>query len=156
MSRDLTGGLLIGAGIGFGIAWLVRSLGNGDQERIIILKTRADGTPGIAKQPEYVEIRKGKKLTWWVANQTQASVDVSIQNWRDAQGNPKTPAVNPDLDANDVDQPAQNQLSRRVPAGAVRKIQSKARPPAFLFEEVHYDVFLNGNFGLDPIVKLTP
>lgn len=153
MSRKATGGLLFGAGIGFGIAWFLKMLGNGDQERIIILKTGAKGTLCM-KKPDDVEVRKGKKLTWWIVNQSEWDVEVSLRNWRDADGQPKAPAVDPSPDQKDPDEPPQDDLSRMVPQGKVRKIQSRARRPALLFEEVYYDVYLNGSLGADPIVKL--
>jgi hypothetical protein len=152
--NDKTTGFLFGAGIGLGVAWVVRMLGNGDQERIIILKTGDKGTLCMRK-PDDVVIQKKKKLTWWVVNLSTSDVDVSIRNWRDEKGNPKTAAV--ESDPNDQDDPPQNQLSRTVPHGTVRKIRSKARAPlGLLFEDVHYDVYLNGSPGADPIVKLTP
>jgi len=153
---DKTTGFLFGATLGLGIAaWFLRMLGNDDKERIIILKTGSNGALCM-KKPEDVEIRKHKKLTWWVVNLSKADVDVSLVNWRDENGNRKDPAVN--ADPNDHDEPPQNQLSRTVPQGTARKIRSKAREPepAFLFEKVYYDVYLNGNPGADPIVKLTP
>lgn len=152
MSNKTTG-FLFGAGIGLGVAWFLRMLGNGDQERIVVLKTSTNNTLCM-KNPEDVEVRKNKKLTWWVVNLSQWDVDVSMQNWRDAKGNPKDPAGN--AEPNDHDEPPQNQLSRTVPRGTVRKIRIKARGPAkALIEEVRYDVYLNGNLGADPIVKLT-
>jgi hypothetical protein len=147
-----TTGILVGAGIGFGLAWLFGRRGQDDQERIIILKTRPDGTAGIEKAPDDVEIRAGKRLTWWVANQSNLEVDVSLQHWTDAGGRPRPPAVDPDPEWDDRDQ--QDGLFRRVPPGQVRKIRAKARRPMGLFEEVYYDVYLNGSPGVDPIVKL--
>ena len=45
---------------------------------------------------------------------------------------------------------------RMVRQGQVKKIRSKARSPeAIIFpEEVYYDVYLNGDRAVDPIVKL--
>jgi hypothetical protein len=89
MSNKTTG-FLFGAGLGLGVAWVLRMLGNGDQERIIILKKGAKGTLCM-KPPDDVEVRKGKKLTWWIVNQSPWDVEVSIRNWKDEKGQPKTP-----------------------------------------------------------------
>ena len=149
-----TTGLLFGAGIGLGIGWLIARGGKSDAERIMILKKRPNGQPGLELAPDDVEVRAGKRLTWWVVNLTDLDVEVSFTNWRDEDNQPKAPAVNADPD-NDGDDP-QNGLSRMVRKGKVKKIRSKARSPeAIVFpEEVYYDVYLDGDLAVDPIVKL--
>ena len=42
-----TTGLLFGAGIGLGIGWLIARGGKSDAERIMILKKRPNGQPGL-------------------------------------------------------------------------------------------------------------
>ena len=57
-----------------------------------------------------MEVRAGKRLTWWEVNLTDLDVEVSFTNWRDEDNQPEAPAVNADPD-NDGDDP-QNGLSR--------------------------------------------
>jgi hypothetical protein len=148
-------GLVFGAGIGLGIGWLVARGGKNDNERIMILKKRPNGTPGLDLPPDDVEIRAGKRLTWWIVNLTDLNVEVSIKNWRNQNNVPKPPAVSADPDDDEGDD-RQNGLSRMVGSGTVKKIRSKARLPEGIIvpEEVYYDVYLNGVPAVDPIVKL--
>jgi hypothetical protein len=146
---------VLGAGFGFAIGWLIARAGDSDHERVMILKKRSDGKPGLEAPPEYVEIRKGKKLTWWIVNQTGMDVLVSLKKWRDLNDNYKDPAVIPQPDQTDSEDP-QEGLSRLVRDGKVRKIRSRARAPEniLLPEILKYDVYLNDELALDPIVKL--
>jgi hypothetical protein len=165
MRKESLTGLLIGAGTALGIAWLfgpklaalLRGGNAGDKERTIVLKTRASGEPGINEidsDLETVVVRKNKHLTWWVINESDAAVLVSLENWKDGSGG-SIPAVDPDPD--DHDQPPQSGLSREVPKNKKRPIRGKARGPlSGNSEEVHYDVYLDTKPAADPIVKLTP
>ena len=49
-----TTGLLFGAGIGLGIGWLIARGGKSDAERIMILKKRPNGQPGLELPPDDV------------------------------------------------------------------------------------------------------
>jgi hypothetical protein len=152
--RNKTAGMLFGAGLGAGVVWLISRAAKDDNERIMILKTRPDGSPGIEMLPEDVVVRSGKKLVWWVANLSDSDVVVSIRNWRNSAGQPKAPAVSADPDDIELDDDPQHGLSRKVRKGKVKKIRSKARLPAGITEEVRYDVYLDNDLGADPIVKL--
>lgn len=153
--RKVTVPAVIGGGIGFAVGWLVaRASAEVKHERIIIVKERPDGSPGLELQPDDVELREDMVLTWWVVNLTDQKVKVSIVNWR--EGNtPRPAAVRPSPDDFDAEDP-QVELSRKVPKKKVRKIRAKARRPQGIVasEKLRYDIYLNDQPALDPIVKL--
>ena len=153
--KKKTSGLLIGAA-GLGLAWTFRErlLALFEANATIVLKTRPDGSAGIGNLTDSVKVRNNRHVTWTVINNATVDAVVSLQNWNDGDGNQKPPAANADPDENDRDQPSQEGLSRRVPAGKRRKIRGRARPPIGKVEDVHYDVFVNGQLGVDPIVRL--
>lgn len=153
--KKKTAGLLIGAA-GLGLAWAFREklLGLFEANATIVLKTRPDGSAGIGNLTDYVKVRNNRHVTWTVINNATVDAVVSLQNWNDGSGNPKPPATNGDPDENDRDEPFQEGLSRKVPAGKRRKIRGRARAPIGKVEDVHYDVFLDGQLGADPIVRL--
>ena len=158
--------VLIGAGAGVGLGWLLRPFllhlfgggggGGGNRDTDILLADNSKGNPCIKKQPDDVEIKQNKHLTWEVKNNSSSDVVISMRNWRDAQNQPVTPATDPDPDPNDHERPPQRGLSREVPSGHKRKIRGKSRAPRGNEEEerVYYDVFVGEEKGTDPIVKL--
>jgi len=153
--KKKTAGLLIGAA-GLGLVWAFRDrlLALFEANATIVLKTRPDGSAGIGNLTDYVKVRNNRQVTWTVINNATVDAVVSLQNWNDGSGNPKEPATNADPDDSDRDEPAQDGLSRKVPAGKRRKIRGRARAPIGKVEDVHYDVFLDGQLGADPIVRL--
>ena len=153
--KKKTAGLLIGAA-GLGLAWAFRErlVALFEANATIVLKTRPDGSAGIGNLTDYVKVRNNRHVTWTVINNATVDAVVSLQNWNDGSGNQKPPAANGDPDENDRDEPFQEGLSRKVPAGKRRKIRGRARAPIGKVEDVHYDVFLDGQLGADPIVRL--
>ena len=154
--KKKTAGLLIGAGAGLGLMWTFRDrlLGLFEASATIVLKSRPDGSAGIGNLTDYVKVRRDRHLTWTVINNSTVDGVVSLQNWNDGSGHPTEPATTADPDEHDHEHPPQEGLSRRVPAGKRRKIRGKARSPLGKSEDVHYDVFLDGHPGADPIVRL--
>ena len=147
-----TVGLLFGVGAGIGIAWLFRRhlFGFGPEVRYIVLEEDR-GTCRVVTKPAYVTLSHGQKLTWLVTNNCAHDVEVCLTNWNDGHGHPKNPAVDPDPDPHD---PGQLGLCRKVPSGQSRKIKSKGKRPTYSSEIFHYDVYLDGSLGADPIIKL--
>jgi hypothetical protein len=150
-----TAGFLIGVGAGLGAIWALRDHLTAllDASATIELKSRPGGA-GVNTATEVVKVKQNHRLTWTVINNSTVDVLVSIQNWTDGQGQQRPPAVNPDVDGNDPEEPHQEGLTRRVPAGKRRKIRGKGRAPQGTVEEVHYAIFLDGQAALDPIVRL--
>src|SRR4051812_41448554 len=153
--------VLIGIGAALGLGWLVRPFlfalfggERGDKKRDIVLGTDANGDPYIKEPVKDVELKHNKHLTWWVINESEHNVVVSMINWRDDQHNRRPAAV--DADPNDHDDPPQIDLSRKVPKGKKRPIRGKGRAPEGKSgeEDVYYDIFLDKKLGSDPIVKL--
>jgi hypothetical protein len=149
---------LLGAGLG--LAWIFR------KEWFRFLSSSADielkplgkDKAGIYDQTQCVTVKKNNHLTWTIDNQSGIDVKVTIKGWSDGKGKEKRPAVDPDRDSEDKDEPPQekNDLERLVPAGKKRKIRGRARPPAdgLEHEYVYYVTYLNDEPGEDPIVKL--
>ena len=147
-------------GAGLGLAWIFRDelFALFSSTADIELKPLGKDKAGINDQTQYVEVKKNHHLTWTIDNQSCIDVKVTIQDWTDGKRNEKTPAVDPDPDSDDKDEPPQEEkgLTRLVPAGKKRKIRGLARPPADGrdHEYVYYVTYLNGEPGEDPIVKL--
>lgn len=154
--KKSTAGLLIGAGAGFGLLWFFRDHFTvlADASATIELKSRPGGSAGVNSVTEVVKVKQNHRLTWTVVNNSPVDVLVSIQNWNDGGGRERPAAVDPDADPNDPDEPRQENLTRRVPAGKRRKIRGKARAPQGKVEDVFYVIYLNGQPALDPIVRL--
>jgi hypothetical protein len=150
-----TAGLLIGIGTGIGLAWIVinRLRGAGDQTADIVVEPGSGGgPPGIDVTPE-VTVKQNRHVRWLVDNRTQQDVVVALADWQDLSHRPVEAAVT--AAADDNEQPPQDNLSRRVPAGKRRQIRGRARGPRMaLVEAVKYSVYLDSALAVDPIVKL--
>lgn len=149
-------------GAGLSLAWIFREelFGLLPAGADIELKPLGKDRAGICDQTQYVKVRSHRHLTWTIDNRSDIDVKVTIKDWTDGKGKQKQPAVNPDRDPEDEDEPLQEKdsLERLVPAGKKRKIRGRARPPAddLDHEYVYYVTYLNDEPGEDPIVKLTP
>jgi hypothetical protein len=144
-----TAGLLIGAGAGAALVWAVRrGLINlfPRQHRYVVLDDDG-GTCRVKTKPDELYLVRKQKVTWHITNNCGKDFEVSLTNWKDEQGNRKSPAVDPDGEES-------GELSRHVPAGETRDINGKARAASVFLETFFYDVYLNGQPAADPIVKL--
>ena len=151
-------GLLIGAGAGLGLVWLIRR-GLLDRlpfdvfpplDREIVLTEDSPGHCRVTVKPKEAWLVTAQKLTWHVTNNCTADHTVSLRNWDDGHGD-YFPAVDPVEDPND---PGQDGLSRHIKAGKKGKIRSKAKMPDRPWQTFTYDVFVDGEAAADPIVKL--
>ena len=146
-------GLLIGAGAGIGLFWLIRR-GLIDifppLDREIILTQDPDGLCRVTIKPKEVWLISNQKLTWNVTNNCKKDIAVSLQNWDDGEGS-DSPAVDPVYDPDD---PGQEGLERTVKAEKKGKIRSKGKVPNHPWHTFTYDVYLDGKPAADPIVKL--
>ena len=157
MSKKTTG-ILIGAGAGLALVWLLRDRLTAlfDVRAEIIVKTGRDGNPHVDFVTDEVTVRRNKNVKWSVHNHSDADVLIALADWEDENHQPVAPAVDPDPD--DHDHPPQKGLTREVPAGNRRPIRGRARAPhgPSKDEKVKYAVYLNDHLEVDPIVKLTP
>src|SRR5688500_14341364 len=145
--------LLIGAGVGVGLLWLIRR-GLLDLfprvDRQILLTQDPDGLCRVSVKADEAWLVSNQKLTWHVTNDCDKDITVSLQNWDDGAGS-HSPAVDPVYDPDD---PGQEGLAREVKAHKKGKIRSKAKVPDHPLQTFTYDVYLDGLPGADPIVKL--
>jgi hypothetical protein len=152
-----TAAILIGAGAGFGLAWLFRKflLAAMDAEARIEVEDGKDGAPRVSYVTAEVLVRRNGHVRWFVNNHSASDVKISLADWQDLNHHPVSPAVEPEAD--DSEQPEQVDLSRYIPAGKHRQIRGRARGPhAALIEPVKYSVYLGSDLAVDPIVKLVP
>jgi hypothetical protein len=150
-----TAGLLIGIGAGIGLACVIinRLRAGGDQTADIIIEPGTGGGPPIVDVTPEVTVKRNKHVRWLVDNRTQQDALVSLADWQDRSHRPVEAAVA--AAADDNEQPPQENLSRRVPAGRRRQIRGRARGPRMaLVESVKYSVYLDSALAVDPIVKL--
>ena len=157
MSKKTTG-MLIGAGAGLALVWLLRDKVAalfGDVRADIIVKTGKDGEPHVVYVTDEITVKRNKHAKWWVDNRSNADVVIALADWEDANHQPVPAAVDPDPD--DHDHPPQNGLTREVPRDKRRPIRGRARAPqgGASAEKVKYAVYLGTNLEVDPIVKLT-
>ena len=100
----------------------------GDQTADIVVEPGNGGTPPIVHVTPEVTVKKDKHVRWLVDNRTQEDVVVSLADWQDLSHRPVESAVA--AAPNDNQQPPQDNLSRRVPAGRHRQIRGpRSRPP---------------------------
>ena len=154
--RKTTVAVLIGAGAGLAIAWLLRSRFGVmlDEPAEIVVEPGEGGLPRVTFVTPTVTVKKHKHVRWTVINRSTHDVGIALADWQDLSHRPAPPAVDPDPD--DPEHPPQNGLSRSVPAGKRRPIRGRARAPqGGAFEEpVKYSVYLGADLAVDPIVKL--
>jgi hypothetical protein len=152
-------GLLIGAGAGLGLLWLVRDKIAGlFDKRATIDVEDVSGVPRVTFVTEEVTVKENKHVRWMVENRSQQSVTISLADWQDLKHQPVSPAVQADPD--DDKKPPQKDLSREVPSGKKRPIRGRARAPKHNANEepdeesVKYSVYLGKDVAVDPVVKL--
>jgi hypothetical protein len=148
--RKKTIGVVVGAGAGLGLLYLLRAgaFDIFDKEREIVIDDDGAGVK-VAVKPADASLVSTQKITWRVTNQSSHNVKVSLGNWRDPGGD-DNPAVNPAPDGND---PGQDGLSRVVSSGRTKKIRARAKAGYFL-ATFHYDVIIGETTLADPIIKL--
>jgi hypothetical protein len=153
--RKTTAAMLIGAGAGLVLAWLLRSrfgaMFNVPAE--IIVEDDGD-QPRVTFVTDRVTVKKDKHVRWMVINRSRHDVGIALAGWQDLSHRPAPAAV--DADPDDHEHPPQNGLSRPVPARQRRPIRGRARAPqgGALEEQVKYSVYLGADLAVDPIVKL--
>jgi hypothetical protein len=152
-------GLLLGVGAGLGLVWFCRNqiAAMFDKRVDLEVEDQTDGPRVVEVLPETVTVKHNGHVRWTVHNHSQQDVMISLQDWQDSSHEPVAPAVDPAPDDNE--QPPQDGLSRKVPAGKKRPIRGRARKPQkdgaeVDEEEVKYAIFLDGGLAVDPIVKL--
>lgn len=150
-----TAGLLIGAGAGLVLGWLLRDRFTRilDTPAEIVVDTGKDGRPRVTFVTAEVTVKKNKHLRWQVTNRSTTDVLIALADWQDGKKEPVPPAV--DADPDDHEHPPQRGLSRQVPANKKRPIRGRARAPREgNVEKVKYAVYLDHELAVDPIVKL--
>jgi hypothetical protein len=144
MKKETTG-LLFGAGVGALLGWLIGGKVSREVKKVpITLKKRSDGTCGVEKVPD-VEISSFfGPLQWVITNPKNlgcGTVTVRIDNWtKDRQ-----PSEPPVITVGNFEREVQPGQHKTIPAAGF---------PAMEYGDYHYDVLLDGERALDPIVKL--
>jgi hypothetical protein len=142
-------GLFVGVGVGAALAYFFRGRLLGTTfPRPIILKMK-NGKCGIEAEPAPVTLSKFRddKILWEISNPASTGCEgrreVCIDNWR--------------LNGHPTDEPPVHNaegLCRQVQAGGpTKQILANINRRAPLGEYT-YDVLIDGNVALDPIVKL--
>lgn len=159
MKKKTAGALLIGAGIGLAVAWILRGRILGPPKRVRLTLKGVNG--GVELEPldpeeEYVELSKGQAQTiqWVISNPEDTGydgrVEVSIRNWHSEEAG-ETPPV---LSAGNS-----RKVNRGGPDVPLTAVINPAAPP-FPFGpnregvSYKYDVYVNETRVLDPIVRL--
>jgi hypothetical protein len=153
--RKTTAAVLIGAGAGLVLAWLLRSRFGAMFDASAEIVVEDDGGQArVTFVTPYVTVKTNKHVRWMVINRSTHEVGIALAGWQDLNHRPAPPAVDPDPD--DPEHPPQNGLSRPVPAGKRRPIRGRARAPqgGSFEEQVKYSVYLGSDLAVDPIVKL--
>ena len=147
--------MLIGAGAGAVLAWLLRARLRGMFDAPAQIIVEDDGAqPRVTSVTRSVTVETNKHVRWMVINRSSHDVGIALAGWQDLSHRPAPPAV--DADPDDHEHPPQNGLSRQVPARQRRPIRGRARAPqgGALEEQVKYSVYLGPDLAVDPIVKL--
>lgn len=139
-------GLVIGAGVGAVLAWLLRRQERAPVELSIELGPKGTNRCAVTREPDRADLHLDQLIIWHITNNCEDSVRVSLEGWRHGNGNPTSPAANPH---------GMPGLRRKIDGrGGTGDITGKGR--FGLFEECLYDVYLDDERGADPIVKLVP
>lgn len=153
--KKTTAAVLIGAGAGLAIAWLLRSRFGAMFDAPAEIIVEDDGNqPRVTFVTDSVTVKKNKHVRWTVINRSRHDAGIALAGWQDLSHRPAPAAV--DADPDDHEHPPQNGLSRQVPARQRRPIRGRARAPqgGALEEQVKYSVYLGPDLAVDPIVKL--
>lgn len=143
-----TAGLLIGMAAGLGLAWHYRGLVARGVKRVpIVLRRRAERGGGVDPVPD-VELKlfPPEPMLWDITNPSDEdrgggeAVTVRIDGWR-KHGEPSMPAV------------LAVSFERAVKPGQTKPIPALANIAAGA-GEFKYDIYVDGELALDPIVKL--
>lgn len=140
-------GFVIGAVAG-AIAYYLRQRDQRDVDLSVKLGLKAnidlDERCGITLQPEYKELPWQKKVTWHITNNCPDRKRVSLENWRHEDGSPASPA------AHGEGMPG---LWTFVDGhGGTATIKGKIR--FGFYEKLLYDIYIDNEPAVDPIVKL--
>jgi hypothetical protein len=154
--RKTTAAVLIGVGAGIGLAWLL--MGRFARRRVevhLTLKGLDDG--GVTFEPfeDYVELRKGRGDTiHWIVSNPEATgydgeVEVAVGGWSSNEAGDTSPVKFDDGHSRTV---KRGGPAKQMPAKINQQAppNHKVDPPV----EYKYNVYVNGQLVLDPIVKL--
>ena len=154
MSKNLVG-LLLGA-LGAAVAWLLRGKLRPERgivhKRYITLRSKKGGC-GIEAPPAPVELRQNPpdQVHWIISNPSDNTgscdrdVRVCVGRWT-RNGSPADPPV---VDGDN------GQYCRTVRPGQTKRLPGRAKQNVPT-GDYHYDVLIDGQIAVDPIVRLVP
>src|SRR5262245_48332549 len=144
--KKSTVGVIVGAAVGLGVAWLFRDKlrPHGVKEVPITLKRRENGGPGIEDVPDVEVSRRLGPMKWVISNPKDAewgAVTVRIDRWtrNEVESEPPVIPVPP--------------FERTVKPGQQKTLPA-AGNPLMPYGDYRYDILIDGQTALDPIVRL--
>jgi len=144
--KKSTVGLIIGGAVGVALVWLFRSKqgGRGVQDVPIRLRRNDDGSCGVDPVPD-IELQSFfGPMRWIIANPAEGgcgTVTVRIANWKRGESDSEPPVI------------PVGPFERSVKPGQ-HKVLPAAANPLMEYGDYKYDVVVDGDIVLDPIVRL--